>query len=290
MKDRHLLSIASILAVSFSAAHGQTIADWDFDNLASNPSFYNDASNTPSASIGSGTATELGMNNNYTYAGGEGPGSSAASDIVPEAGASTGANSYGWRIRGNSNSSNAGAGEANGWNSEAPIGTQGAQFNVSTLGYTGVNVSFDFYTTKQAEALVAFEYSLNGGSTWTDAAMSYSGSMTATTLNNSSNPNIIQGSYLQLATTAGGWYNDITVNLGGVADNNANFEFEIVNAATGTADINQSGTAYNNSSGNWQYDNVDVTGVSATPEPSTLALAGLGGLATLIGLRRNRKA
>lgn len=281
MKNKHLLSIASLLTISFTAAHAQTIVDWDFDKIGTEAAPYN----SPAPYIGSGTATVLGMNNDYN------DGTSASlpyADITATAGASTGSGSYGWRIRGGSVSG--GTGTPNGWSTNAPIATQGAEFATSTAGYYDLQVSFDLYTTSQAEADVAFLYTLNdtaANPTWTVGAMSYSGSMTTTLQNNTSNPLLINGSYLQLGTAAGGWYNDITVNLGDVADNDPNFAFEIVNAATGTADINQTDGVYNNNSGNWRFDNVDVTVV---PEPGTLALAGLGGLISLIGLRKSRKA
>ncbi len=40
-----------------------------------------------------------------------------------------------WRCRGST---------GNGWTSTAPIGTQGAQFNVDTSGFSAINVGFDW--------------------------------------------------------------------------------------------------------------------------------------------------
>jgi len=290
-----------MLAASLAAAHAQTttLADWDFDNLASNPAFYLNNSNTPSASLGvvGGTATQLGMNNSYTFANGEGPGSAANCDILSTGGASTDpgntGSSYGWRIRGNSNTKNSGAGEANGWNSAAPIGTQGAEFSVNTSMYTDLMLTFDINATGQAERNLTVEYTLDdtvGSPTWLVATITSTGSA-ATFENNTSSANTVLGNYVELSGAGTGWNNQITATFGAGAANDPNFAFEIVNASTGADCVNTGGTALNNSSGNWRYDNVDLTGTAlAAPEPGTLALAGLGGLSSLLVMRKSRKA
>lgn len=259
-------ALAGCVLLATKQLHASTITAWNFDGLGTQAAPYN----SPAPSTGSGTATVLGMNNNYN------DGTSASlpfADIVATAGASTGSGSYAWRIRGG----NTVAGTPNGWSTNAPIATQGAEFAASTAGYSGIKVSFDLFTTGAAEANVALLYTLDGGSTWTDVALAYSGALSTASQDNTTSANTITGPYLQLKASAGGWYNDITADLSGVAgaDNNANFGIEIVNASTSTDDINQSGTVYNNSSGNWRFDNVDITG-TAVPEPSTYALIGTG--------------
>jgi hypothetical protein len=264
-----IISMTAVLAASLAVAEAQTtITDWDFDSLGTQTAPYN----SPAPSTGSGIATVLGMANDYND--GSSP-SLPYADILSTAGASTGSGSYAWRIRGGSVAG--GAGTPNGWSTNAPIATQGAGFSASTLGYSGISVTFDLFTTAQAEANVAFLYTLNGGSTWTDAALSYSGALSTASQNNSTSANTIIGPYLQLKTSGGGWYNQITANLTSItgANSNPNFGVEIVNASTGTDDINQTGGIYNNNSGNWRFDNVIISG-TAVPEPSTLGLAGLG--------------
>ncbi len=280
MNHRKTLStFAALLAASAAAAHAQsTIVDWDFDGLGTQAA----PSNSPAPSVGAGTATVLGMNNDYND--GTSP-SLPYADILATAGASTGSGAYGWRIRGG----NTVAGTPNGWSTNAPIATQGAQFAASTAGYNGISVSFDLYTTSAAEANVALLYTLNG-TTWIDAALSYSGGLSAAAQDNTASANTILGPYLQLKQSGGGWYNDITADLTGVtgANNDPDFAIEIVNASTSTDDINQTGGVYNNNSGNWRFDNVAIEG-TAVPEPGSLALAGVG-LATLLTLRKSRKA
>ena len=268
------LLIPTFLFGSLLATQAQsTITAWTFDNNGIG------ANASPAPSTGSGTAAALGMNNSYNNTN-----SISNPDILSSAGSSTPALPDAWRVRGNGAAPNAG----NGWSSQAPIGTQGAQFLASTVGFNNIQIAFDIDTTAQAEANLELLYTING-TTWINATLTSAGSAGGTLLNNSSSPNTVLGSYIRLSSTAG-WNNLITANLGGISAiaNDPNFGIEIVNASTGADDLNVAGTAYNNSSGNWRYDNVIISG-TAVPEPSTLALGGLG-LAAIAFFRRNRKA
>src|SRR3974390_2066944 len=77
-----------------------TIAQWTFDSAANAGMT---GLNTVQADVGTGTATQLGMTNSYTYASGEGPGSVANCDTT-----TAGVTGDAWRIRGNSNTAGAG--------------------------------------------------------------------------------------------------------------------------------------------------------------------------------------
>ena len=169
----------------------------------------------------------------------------------------------------------------------APIATQGASFAASTVGYNTINVSVDIDTTAQAERNLAILYTLNdtvGSPTWLNATLTSAGNL-GTIANNSSSANTISGNYVQLGS---GWNNLITASLPGAQDD-ANLAIEIVNASTGADCVNISGAALNNTSGNWRYDNVIISGTVDAPEPSSLALAGIG-LTSLLAYRRSRKA
>jgi len=210
--------------------------------------------------------------------------------VLASPGASTGAGSYAWRVRGNGNSANSGPGVANGWNSAAPIGAQGAEFFADTTGYNNVNVSVDINVTAQAERNLAILYTLNdtvANPTWLIATITSAGTG-GSSIQTGSGVNTVGGNYIQLgAGTTGGWDNGITASLSGVSSD-PNFAVEIVNASTGADDVNVGGNALNNSSGNWRYDNVDISGTSVVPEPGTLAMGGLGGLVALMTFRRRK--
>jgi len=155
----------------------------------------------------------------------------------------------------------------NGWSSQAPIGTQGAEFAGSTAGFNSIKVTFDLHTTSASEANLAVFYTTNGGATWSNAnVITYSGSG-ASIKTNSSSTNTVIGTYIQFQNAAAPWYNGIVADLSGIAavNSNANFAVKLVNASKGADDINQDGTAYNNSSGNWRYDNVIFSGTGGRP-------------------------
>jgi hypothetical protein len=242
------------------------ITDWDFDlNGTVAPPY-----NSPAPTTGSGTAVVLGMTNNYTFSDSTpsvpDTNSLAWADVLAQAGASTGAGSYCWRVRGG----NTAAGVPNsGWNSAAPIGSQGAEFDVDTTGYSNLILNFDIYFTTQAPDKFFVEYTTNGWAATNVANSLFYGANPAYILNNSSDPNLVAGTYFY-ETFGQGWYNNMVVDLTGVpaAANNRLFGFRVVNAATGPDCQNYLGGAYNNLSGNWRFDNVTVGGTSGTPAPA----------------------
>jgi hypothetical protein len=274
IRNKKIASMAALIAASLSAAHAQTITAWTFDNdyVVPTPPATIDINASPAPSTGSGTATALGMTSSYN-----GTNNVSNPDILSSTGSSTGSSlPYAWRVRGYGAAPNGG----NGWSSSAPIGTQGAEFDASTVGFDNISISFDIDTTSQAEANLQLEYTVNG-STWLNATLSSAGSLG--TLETGTGPNTVNGSYVKLGS---GWNNVITSSINDVnANNDANFGIRIVNASTGADNLNVGGTAYNNSSGNWRYDNVIISG-TAVPEPSSLALGGLAGLTALVSLRR----
>ncbi|MFI5380338.1 MAG: beta strand repeat-containing protein, partial [Tepidisphaerales bacterium] len=179
------------------------------------------------------------------------------SDLVASSGAGNGGSSDGttgniWRIRGN-----------NGWNSNTPIGSQGAQFLASTTGFTSIGAQFDLYATAQGEGKIQVEYTTDG-STWNNvpaADLSVGSDTGISVQNNTTSANTVMGGYFKI-TGGSAWYNALQVNLEGIAavDNDANFGLRIVNASTGADCVNVTGAALNNSSGNNRLDEVQITG------------------------------
>ena len=71
------------------------------------------------------------------------------------------------------------------------------------------------------------------------------------------------------------------VDFSGVSgvDNNPNFAIRLVNASSGTNDVDTTGAIYNNTSGSWSFDNVVIQGVSIdTITEWTFASYGTGGI------------
>ena len=182
-----------------------------------------------------------------------------------------------WRVRGQAGTN----GAANGWSSAAPIGTQGAIFAASTVGFSGpINVSFDWYATTQGDANLQLEYTTDG-STWTNLPITLSGSdagLAAAT--NNSSANTVMGSYvsdnLLLNGSAAGqdWFTGLTAAINDpAAVGTPNFAIEMVNASTGADCVSTQGTALNNNSGNWRFDNISI---SATAVPRAVNSRSLG--------------
>jgi hypothetical protein len=288
--SKNILLVAGIASLlTLPQAHAQTlITGWNFDNLSTGTNLTPSASGGATANEAASSAMSIGLTSPGTTpgadptAGATGPDASNVYNLVGTDTA-TGANNTSssnntWRLVG-----------TNGWNSGTAIGTQGAQFDVSTVGFSNISFSFDIDVSSQSEANLQVEYSTNGGSTWLNAPLTYSGTSagTGTILTNSSNANIVKGTYFNANNNGKGnddWYNDLSVNLSGVsaANEDAGFEVRIVNAATGSADVNASQqVALNNTSGNWRLDNVQVDGTADVPEPFTWALL-LGGALVLV--------
>ncbi len=235
------------------------IAGWNFNNDKNTGGI----NNSPAPSTGTGTATALGMTNSYTFS--TTPptvGSVTSCDVTATSGSSdpaSGNDSNAWRVRGPA--TNNGAGTGNGWNTAAPQETQGVEFDVSTLGYSYIVFQYDWYTTAQGIRDLQAQYTTDG-STWTNVGP------------------------IQVAPSGGGFLNQITIDFHALGitgvNNNSKFGVRLVSvydpAYTGpgaptytgaTLSATNQPTVYNNNSGNWRFDEVNVLGTMNGTKPET---------------------
>jgi len=264
MKNQQILAVATVVVASLTTVQAQTtFTAWNFSATQAAPI------STLSATTGSGALNLIG----FTYGG-----STPSGDVTKTAGTATPSFSeYLLRVR------NA----ASGWSSGAPEYSQGLELDASTVGYQNIDFSFDWYSTTQGIRDLQFQYNLNTANStgWVNfGGTSPTGTYIAT-------PN----DYYNPSTPPG----NISINLSSItgANNDPTFGVRLVSAydSTGNQPSYASATlsggntvAYNGTSGNWRFGNLEFTG-SPVPEPSSLALVGIG-LTSLIAYRRNRKS
>ena len=275
-------STGSNCVTTTGSLYNNTSGDWTLDNVvisgvtidtATAWTFESYGTTTfvphPVPEFGSGTATSIGFDTAFTFAGSAVTGSTNAPDTLVQAGSSTPTGTVCWRVRG--------AGPNNGWNTQSPIGTQGAQFDVSTVNYNDVVIAFDLYFTTQAEAKMCVLYTTNSWATTNVAnSLFYAANPTFIQTNDPASPtysaDTVAGTYFY-ETTGQNFYNNLTVDFTGVAGvaNNPNFGFKIVNAAQNGDCVAFNGGSYNNSSGNARLDNVTVGGTYNGLTPPAVA-------------------
>ena len=240
-------------ATPFTTAAPGVIAAWTFPTTAGA------GDNSPAPTYGAGTATTLGMTNSYNG------GNTASDDVLATAGtANTNFSENLWRVRGTPN---------NGWatyqnGAGAPEYSQGIELDASTVGYSNIVFSFDWYSTTQGIRDLQVQY--NTGSGW----VNYQGPSPTGTF----------------VTGGNDYYNSllspvnptIHIDLSGVAaaNNNPDLGIRLVSAfdSTGTL-VNSMGVPdeyasaastagdiipYNNSSGNWRFGNLTFSAGVAT--------------------------
>ena len=233
-----VMSLAALLAAE-SAQAQVVVTQWNFNSVTPDA-----ATSTGSTlpSVGSGTASVIG---GVTTAFASGDASGGSSD--PAVG-----DDSGWQT---TTYAAQGAGDK----------TRGVQFNVSTVGFQDVTVSYDLRHSNTSSRYELFQYSLDGTS-FTDFS-TFDGNKGDT------------------------WFNGRTIDLSSItgADNNANFAFRVVSTfAPGTsAYAASSPTGTYGTAGTWRFDMVTLNAVTAVPEPTTYAML-LAGLALMGTIARRR--
>jgi hypothetical protein len=189
-----------------------------------------------------------------------------------------------------------GNGGGRGWNTttyaaqSTGSGTRGVQFSASTVGFENITVNFDHRASGTASRWAQLDYTLDGGTNWTNGFWNNGGGLSphdtfysfnvdlssVTAANNNANFGV------RIVSIFSPQAFDQNNVLGEFAANTAYMRANVgavfsPNTSSATGDYGTSGT--------WRFDNVTIT---AVPEPSSIALlslVGVGGFA----LRRWRK-
>jgi hypothetical protein len=256
------------------------IAGWNFNNLTGTQLTPVPSTNS---SVGVVSAHSLGMTNGYTYTMappnvGSVDGSNVTKTTLSSDPTGTAAHNIGpnnneaWRVVGAATTSAPG----NGWNLAAPPCTQGAEFDIDTTGFHYIVFQYDWYTTNQGVRDLQALYTTDG-STWTPVGP------------------------IQVSGGGSTFNNQITISFGALGitgvENNPHFGVRLVSVydpdfigtpaysipaggnvcsagATGTYTAaslatNNQPVVYNNNSGNWRFDEVNVLGTASGSNPIT---------------------
>ncbi len=302
------LLVIGVVGFSCELAKAAVITQWSFDGTTPSTgtaatngglapaggTLTTDPGNSPRPTTGIGTALTLGMSNGYN--GGNYP----ADDITQTSG--TGINDYLWRVRANptfadgtANKLSLSGTSKNGWATYvisgsaigAPQYSQGAELDTSTVGYSNIHFSFEWYSTTQGIRDLQFQYNLDTSNSagWTNLSQSIG---TAAIGTNTTGGTLAYGStsdYVFIATSndyfGGTSQTPINVDLSSIpgTSNDPHLGVRLVSAfddtghiATlqgGTNDYASAATSggvtvkYNNSSGNWRFDNLTFSGTLA---------------------------
>lgn len=227
--------IASALLAA--TANAGIITQWNFNDGDGST-----GTGTTSTAIGTGLASLVGGATATFASGNSGTGSSD-----PE-----GADDAAWNL--------------SSWAAQSTgSGTRGARFDVSTVGFQNIVVTWDNRHSNTSSKFVRFEYTTDG-STFSTAGVANGGVFEA--------------------SAGDTWFNTRSVDLSSIVGvaNNASFGFRVVSIfAPGTSAYATSnpGSSYG-TAGTFRFDMVTINGV--IPSPASAALMSLGVLA--IGRRR----
>lgn len=194
-----------------------------------------------------------------------------------------------------------GNGSAAGWNTSGystqgtGSGTRGVQFLASTSGFDSITVSFAHRASGTASRWAQVDYTLDGGTSWVTGFWNNSGSLSphdtfstfnvdfssiAGTNNNSNFGFRVVSIFSPLAF-------DQNSTLAAFAANTA---YMRANANAVYSPSNSTATGDYAGGGTWRFDNVTVNGITAVPEPTSMVLVGLVGVAGVAFRARRRLA
>lgn len=271
MKSFKFLALASLIGAAAVASAQTDIARWNFTTVVAAP----DNTPTPTTDLTSASLTQLGMTNGFNG------GNTANCDVLSTGGdPNTLSTGYTWRVRGTAN---------NGWALAAAQYSQGAELDVSTVGYSNISFDFDWFCTTQGIADLQVQYNLNvnNANGWTNYTGGFGGNQATTTGAGGASILVATANgYNTTGTTAK--FNKIDLSSIAGANNDANLGFRIVSCYDPTAGtyLGASGGTYNNTSGNWRFDQLAIQGTPAPELPTGVILAVVGAGIVFVRARR----
>jgi hypothetical protein len=229
---KKFLALTAVVVVSAISSYADTLATWTFETTSAGIAGTSNHIDNIAADVGSGFASGVHASASTTW------------------------------------SSPAGNGSAHSFSDNNWAVGDYAQFQLSTVGFTGLSLSYDQVSSGTGPRDFTLSYSLDGSS------FTQIGSMYSVLANAAPNP-------LWNTTTSSSLYT-FNYDLGSLVDNSANVYFRITDASTTAAN----GTTVA-ATGTDRIDNFSVF-TTPIPEPSSVALGILGGLAGLIIMKRRK--
>ncbi len=262
---KRMCLVACLILVSVNKSDADVITGWNFNSVIPDATL---TTGTTAASVGSGTASLIG-------------GTSAT--FATGAGTIGGTDNSGWNVT---------TWAAQGTGS----GTRGVQFTGSTAGFTNITLDMDLRMSGTVSRFFQLQ-ATSDGSTYSDVS---GGVATGpTVLNNNASATMSSSGLIQIQAASvsqqfaeGFRYTFATNSL---LENNANFGFRLlavfdpVNGSNYVSSFAGTTAAYS-TGGTFRLDNISINGTTAVPEPTSIALLSVAGVAGLAASYRRRKA
>ena len=257
--------VACLIVGSVNKSDADVITGWNFNSVPPDAVL---TTGTTATSVGSGTASLIG-GTTATFATG--------------AGTIGGADNSAWNVTS--------------WAAQGTgSGTRGVQFTGSTAGFTNIMLDMDLRMSSTVSRFFQLQ-ATSDGSTYSNVS---GGVATGpTVLNNNVTATMSSSGLIQIQSSpatqqfAEGFR--YTFESNSLFENNANFGFRLLavfDPVNGSNYIssNAGTTAAYSVNGTFRLDNIAISGTSAVPEPTSIALLSVAGFAGLAASYRRRKA
>lgn len=257
--------VACLILGSVNKSNADVITGWNFNSVTPDATL---TTGTTAASVGTGTASVIGGTN---------------ASFATGAGTIGGTDNSGWNIT---------TFAAQGTGS----GTRGVQFTGSTAGFTNITLDMDLRMSGTASRFFQLQ-ATSDGSTYGNVS---GGVATGpTVLNNNVTATMSSSGLIQIQSSpatqqfAEGFRYSFATNS--LFENNANFGFRLLSVfdpvnGSNYISSNAGTTAAYSVNGTFRLDNIAINGITAVPEPTSIALLSVAGFAGLAASYRRRKA